>query len=68
MRRTAKRPAVRVRWEFSDTPYAQTLCYLEYFKKIVAFLQILRLYIMLIAGSPCCQLKKASVPSAASCF
>ena len=24
--------------------YAQTLCYLEYFKKIVAFLQILRLY------------------------
>ena len=43
-RRTAKRPAVRVRWEFSDTPYAQTLCYLEYFKKIVAFLQILRLY------------------------
>lgn len=25
--------------------YAQTLCYLEYFKKIVAFLQILRLYI-----------------------
>ena len=42
--RTAKRPAVRVRWEFSDTPYAQTLCYLEYFKKIVAFLQILRLY------------------------
>lgn len=23
---------------------------------------------MLIAGSPCCQLKKASVPSAASCF
>ena len=25
--------------------YAQTLCYLEYFKKIVAFPQILRLYI-----------------------
>ena len=24
--------------------YAQTLCYLEYFKKIVVFLQILRLY------------------------
>lgn len=38
--------------------YAQTLFYLEYFKKIVAFLQILRLYIMLVAGSPCCQLKK----------
>lgn len=50
--------------------YAQTLCYLEYFKKSLHFYKfcVYILYIMLIAGSPCCQLKKANVPSAASCF
>ena len=42
-RRTAKRPAVRVRWEFSDTPYTVLRCK-RFQKNLLPFCKLIELW------------------------